>query len=61
MLVSFLETGWPQLDEAQHEAFERLLDQEDDELIDWLISGREGPPDAAIRDVVERIRKHMGL
>lgn len=61
MLTSFLSDCWAELDDSGRAAFEALLAYEDDELMDWLINAREGPPDAATRAIVARIREHMGL
>jgi succinate dehydrogenase flavin-adding protein (antitoxin of CptAB toxin-antitoxin module) len=53
-LQTFLETGYPQLDPTQRQAFSRLLDREDVEIHAWL-AGREAPP-ADLWSVVEKIR-----
>lgn len=61
LLVGFLEGYWEQLTASERDAFERLLACEDDELMDWLVNGREGPDDAGLRAIAERIRYDTGL
>ncbi len=56
MLERFLDRHYPDLDEAGQAAFERLLEEEDDRLIDWLLSDRERPTDGPLADIVARIR-----
>ena len=57
LLVAHLDRmlGGPTCD-APWQAFETLLDCEDDQLWDWL-SGRIQPPDAATDELVQHIRR----
>lgn len=61
LLVGFLDSHWPGLTADQRDAFERLLNSEDDQLMDWLVSGQEAPNEPSLRALVERIRQHTGL
>lgn len=54
LLQAFLDADYPCLDPTQRQAFSRLLDREDVEILTWL-AGREAPP-AELESVVERIR-----
>jgi succinate dehydrogenase flavin-adding protein (antitoxin of CptAB toxin-antitoxin module) len=53
-LQAFLDEVYPGLDSSQRQAFSRLLDREDVEILTWL-AGREAPP-ADLGPVVGRIR-----
>lgn len=55
LLVRYLDRGWAASTEAERAVFLRLLDCEDDSLWRWFL-GRETPPDAALDDLVRRIR-----
>ncbi len=54
LLQAFLSGAYRDLDESERRAFERLLQQADVDLYDWL-AGRGEPP-ADLRAVVERLR-----
>jgi len=54
MLGSWLEECWSQADARRREAFERLLEVEDDRLWDWLL-GR-ARPEPELQAIVEAIR-----
>lgn len=54
MLGGWLEACWSQADERLREAFERLLEVEDDRLWDWLL-GR-ATPEPELEPIVEAIR-----
>jgi len=63
LLTRFLdaeENGYESLDAEGREAFERLLDCEDDLLIDWLLNG-ERPTEGALVDISRRVRAASGL
>lgn len=63
LLVRFLEAktgGYGDLDGAAREAFDTLLDCEDDDLIDWLLKG-EVPRDGTLADITRRVRAASGL
>lgn len=63
LLTRFLEApqgGYNSLDAQGRENFERLLDCEDDLLIDWLLNG-ERPTEGALVDLVRDIRAVSGL
>ena len=55
LLARFLERGYEDLDAAQRETFERLLDLPDQDLLGWL-SGEDGPQDAQLDAVIARMR-----
>lgn len=54
LLQAFLRDAYRDLDESERRAFERLLQQADVDLYDWL-AGRGEPP-ADLRAVVARLR-----
>lgn len=56
ILGRFLETDYVRLDADQRQAFERLLECEDDLLQDWLLTAA-GPVDAEYADIVAVIRR----
>jgi len=63
LLVHFLEAvpgGYADLDGAGRQAFDRLLDCEDDDLIDWLLKGGV-PRDGSLADITRRVRAASGL
>ncbi|OQX31058.1 MAG: hypothetical protein B0D96_01985 [Candidatus Sedimenticola endophacoides] len=53
-LSEFLEARYPALDEEEQRGFVRLLDYEDQLLLDWLM-GNAVPSDPATRLLIERI------
>ena len=55
LLERWLDTAWRQSSAGDRETFLRLLDSEDDRLWKWFL-GHEVAPDAALQDLVERIR-----
>ena len=55
ILGRFLETVGGDLDDAARQDLERLLDESDQEILDW-IARRSAPPDAALAALVDRIR-----
>ena len=55
LLERFLEHHWRELDEDGRYAFERLLDEQDPVILDW-ITGRGTPGDAALLPIIERLR-----
>jgi antitoxin CptB len=61
LLERFAEAHYTGLDPAGRALFERLLDTEDDRLIDWLITGRECPDDDALARLVTDIRRIAGF
>ncbi|PWG63755.1 FAD assembly factor SdhE [Spiribacter halobius] len=60
LLVRFLEGGHAALDEQGRVAFDRLLECEDDDLIDWLLKG-EVPRDGTLAEITRQIRAASGL
>jgi len=58
LLARFLERGYDALDGAQRNAFERLLERPDQELLAWL-SGTSAPPQDDLAALVERIRERV--
>jgi len=55
VLRRYLETRFSTADRAEQQAFLALLEQEDDELIRYLL-GQLNPPDPALAALVSRIR-----
>ena len=55
LMERFLQRGYAQLDDAERESFERLLDARDPDLYGWL-TGRDLPADRALVSLVERMR-----
>lgn len=55
VLRRYLETRFSTADRAEQQAFLALLEQEDDELIRYLL-GQLNPPDPALTALVSRIR-----
>lgn len=56
LLERFVSRHYEALDGDGRRAFERLLDQEDDALADWLLTGTGEPTDGSLRDIVRRVR-----
>lgn len=56
VLQRFLNQGHLDLDEADSRLFDRLLDCEDDRLMDWLIRG-DDPDDGELCAIIHRIRR----
>lgn len=54
MLGRWLESGWVEADEPRREAFERLIECEDDRLWDWLTD--RGEPPESMTAIVADIR-----
>ena len=55
ILDRFLTAAGDTLDEDEVRGLERLLDQSDRDLLDW-VAGRSAPPDAVLAALVGRIR-----
>ena len=55
ILGRFLESVGGDMDDAARQDLERLLDESDQEILDW-IARRSAPPDAALAALVDRIR-----
>ena len=51
----FLAAAGGALDEDTRQGLERLLDESDQDILDW-IAGRSVPPDAVLAALVDRIR-----
>ncbi len=58
LLNRFLDTGYTGLGEGERATFNRLLAYQDQVLHDWFMD-HAVPADAAIRDLVQRIRLAM--
>lgn len=54
LLQAFVRGAYADLNEPERRAFDRLLQQSDPDLYDWL-AGRAAPP-AELRAVVDRLR-----
>jgi antitoxin CptB len=57
LLVRWIEGAWTDAGEERRLAFERLLEQPDPDLADWLIGGAR-PPDAAKAALIDDILRH---
>ena len=55
ILDRFLTAAGDTLDEGEVRGLERLLDQSDQDLLDW-VARRSAPPDADLAALVDRIR-----
>lgn len=55
ILERFLAAAGDALDEDSQKGLERLLDESDQDILDWIV-GRSVPPDAALAALVDRIR-----
>lgn len=55
LLQSFLQHGYPRLNDSQRHTFERLLTTQDNLLLEYFM-GRTHPRDPDTADVVARIR-----
>lgn len=55
VLLRFLDEIFPDLSEAEQDAFESLLEQQDPDLAAWILAGR--PPPAEWETVIAKIRK----
>jgi antitoxin CptB len=55
VLQTFLERAYPDLDSADKERFEQILDLTEPELYGYLL-GRDVPADPAVAALIERIR-----
>lgn len=55
ILDRFLTAAGDTLDEDEVRGLERLLDQSDQDLLDW-VARRSAPPDSALAALVDRIR-----
>lgn len=54
-LTRFLDAGFHELSREQGQVFDRLLDEPDPVLLDWILGGAE-PPDRGRREIIEAIR-----
>ena len=55
ILDRFLTAAGDTLDDDEIRGLERLLDQSDQDILDW-VARRSAPPDAALAALVDRIR-----
>lgn len=55
LLARYLEHGWPQASQAERDAFDALLDTEDDVLWDWCL-GHGRPADPALDAALQAMR-----
>lgn len=60
MLTRFLESGYRDLSEPQLTGFKRLLDEQDPELIQWLVEQRPAE-DKGLSEIVQLIQKANNL
>ena len=57
LLERFVRRALHRLDDDELRALERLLDQPDQDILEWITSATATPP-PEVRDVVDRIRAH---
>jgi antitoxin CptB len=57
LLGRFLEESYASLDEAQQQAFARLLQESDQDLQGWLL-GETQPVDTDLNNLVKKILQH---
>lgn len=55
LMTRFLERGYAQLDDSGKQAFSRLLDAADQDILSWLWSGSL-PEDPELAQLVEHMR-----
>lgn len=55
LLQSFLENVYEKLSETEKKSFALLLEQQDQDLYEWLIK-REPVPDQTLMPIIERVR-----
>lgn len=55
LLGRFLEESYAALDEAQQQAFARLLQESDQDLQGWLL-GKTEPVDAEFKKIIKKIK-----
>lgn len=55
LLQGFIERGYERLDAQQREVFERFLDSQDQQLIEWLME-RESPDEKEFIPIIAAIR-----
>ena len=55
LLESFLDQCYPDLSTDQQQAFARLLDESDLDILGW-VTGKKQPPDRAYLDLIEILR-----
>ena len=60
LLVRFLETEYPELGLPEQLAFQRLLDVQDPQIMDWLF-GKASSNDPELQKIVQRLRQSSGL
>jgi len=57
MLKPYLDDVYPSLDESQQAVFRRLLEQQDQNLFEWL-TARHTPEDTELANMVKQIRSY---
>ena len=59
LLRAFSERHLPELDVAELDRFEVLLDAEDDQLLSWIVGREEAPPqiDRPLLEMIKNFRK----
>jgi antitoxin CptB len=55
LLKDFLDSGYPELDVAGQQLFDRILDYPDAVLLEWLL-GRIRPTDKDVAQIIDKIR-----
>lgn len=57
LLMNFLSSGYNALPDTQKHIFQSLLTYPDPQLFDWFL-GYSHPDDAALSEMVQKIREH---
>lgn len=57
MLIPFVEQAYSTLEEADQLRYQKLLEEQDQDMFGWFM-GRKDPQDDDLRRIVELIREH---
>jgi len=56
LFLAFLAHGYDQLNDAERDTFESMLESKDQDLLDWMLLQSE-PADGDYRNLVDKIRR----
>ncbi len=56
LFLTFFDAGYDQLNAAECDAFERMLESRDQDILDWMLLQSE-PEDGEFRNLVDKIRR----
>jgi len=60
VLMPFIENVYPKLDEADQLLYQRLLEEQDQDMFGWFLK-REDPKDPDLLRIVNIIRENTGM